>query len=174
MNLCGTSKWFSKNSRYKKWLKLPKMQIEAHHVIPSNPDTEMGRNAKAIWVKYFGSVDHPCNGICLGRRRGSYLGLAKGSNHSSNSDEYKQKVATALINTYKKYQKKYAKDPDKMRQVLAETVDNIKSQIYEGKIAIGNGSHEVHSAWSIFKDKAASDVISNASRGIISKIGKIK
>ena len=150
------------------------IHIEAHHVIPSNPDTEMGRNAKAIWVKYFGSVDHPCNGIWLGRRRGSYLGLAKGSNHSSNSDEYKQKVATAFINTYKKYQKKYAKDPNMMRQVLAETVDNIKSQIYEGKIAIGNGSHEVHSAWSIFKDKAASDVISNASRGIISKIGKIK
>lgn len=174
MNLCGTAKWFSKNVRYKRWLKLKTIHIEAHHVIPSNPDTEMGRNAKAIWVKYFGSVDHPCNGIWLGRRRGSYLGLAKGSNHSSNSDEYKQKVATALINTYKKYQKKYAKDPDKMRQVLAETVDNIKSQIYEGKIAIGNGSHEVHSAWSIFKDKAASDVISNASRGIISKIGKIK
>ena len=47
-------------------------------------------------------------------------------------------------------------------------------QIYKGEIAIGNGSHEVHSAWSIFKDKAASDVISNAARSITTKIDKIK
>ena len=174
MNLCGTSKWFSKNRRYQKYLKLPKTQIEPHHVIPSNPTTKMGKDARGVWTKYFGSVDHPCNGIMLGRRRGSYKGLAKGSNHSPNSKEYEQKVATALMKTYKKYQKKYAKDPDKMRQVLAETVDNIKSQIYEGKIAIGKGSHEVHSALSIFRDKAASDVISNAARGITNNIDKIK
>lgn len=174
MNLCGTAKWFSKNVRYKKWLKLKKLHIEPHHIIPSNPTTEMGRNARKIWVKYFDSVDHPCNGIWLGRRRGAYLGLAKGSNHSPNSKEYEQKVAIALVNTFKKYKKQYAKDPDKMRQVLAETVDNIKSQIYKGKIAIGNGSHEVHTAWSIFKDKAASDVISNAARSITTKIDKIK
>lgn len=173
MNLCGTAKWFSKNVRYKKWLKLKKLHIEPHHIIPSNPTTEMGRNARKIWVKYFDSVDHPCNGIWLGRRRGAYLGLAKGSNHSPNSKEYEQKVAIALVNTFKKYKKQYAKDPDKMRQVLAETVDNIKSQIYKGKIAIGNGSHEVHTAWSIFKDKAASDVISNAARSITTKIDKI-
>lgn len=174
MNLCGTAKWFSKNERYKRWLKLPKLHIEPHHIIPSNPTTEMGKNARNIWVKYFDSVDHPCNGIWLGRRRGAYLGLAKGSNHSPNSKEYEQKVAIALVNTFKKYKKQYAKDPDKMRQVLAETVDNIKSQIYKGEIAIGNGSHEVHSAWSIFKDKAASDVISNAARSITTKIDKIK
>ena len=174
MNLCGTAKWFSKNERYKRWLKLPKTHIEAHHVIPSNPTTEMGRNAREIWVKYFGSVDHPCNGIWLGRRRGAYLGLAKGSNHSPNSKEYEREVATALMNTYKKYQKKYAKDPEMMRQVLAETVDNIKLKLYEGKIVIGNDSHEVHTVWGIFKDKAASGVISNAARGIIYKIDKIK
>lgn len=174
MNLCGTAKWFSKNVRYKRWLKLPKLHIEPHHIIPSNPTTEMGKNARNIWIKYFDSVDHPCNGIWLGRRRGAYLGLAKGSNHSPNSKEYEQKVATALVNTFKKYKKQYAKDPDKMRQVLAETVDNIKKQIYEGKIAIGNGSHEVHTTWSIFKDKAASDIISNAARSITTKIDKIK
>ena len=174
MNLCGTAKWFSKNVRYKRWLKLPKLHIEPHHIIPSNPTTEMGKNARNIWVKYFDSVDHPCNGIWLGRRRGAYLGLAKGSNHSPNSKEYEHKVATALVNTFKKYKKQYAKDPDKMRQVLAETVDNIKKQIYEGKIAIGNGSHEVHTTWSIFKDKAASDVISSAARSITTKIDKIK
>lgn len=174
MNLCGTAKWFSKNVRYKRWLKLPKLHIEPHHIIPSNPTTEMGKNARNIWIKYFDSVDHPCNGIWLGRRRGAYLGLAKGSNHSPNSKEYEQKVAIALVNTFKKYKKQYAKDPDKMRQVLAETVDNIKLQIYKGEIAIGNGSHEVHSAWSIFKDKAASDVISNAARSITTKIDKIK
>ena len=174
MNLCGTAKWFSKNVRYKRWLKLPKLHIEPHHIIPSNPTTEMGKNARNIWVKYFDSVDHPCNGIWLGRRRGAYLGLAKGSNHSPNSKEYEHKVATALVNTFKKYKKQYVKDPDKMRQVLAETVDNIKKQIYEGKIAIGNGSHEVHTTWSIFKDKAASDVISSAARSITTKIDKIK
>ena len=176
MNLCGTAKWFSKNERYKRWLKLPKTHIEAHHVIPSNPTTEMGRNAREVWVKYFGSVDHPCNGIWLGRRRGAYLGLAKGSNHGTNSKnaQYEQNVAAALMNTYNKYKKQYAKDPDKMRQVLAETADNIKHQLYEGKIAILGDAHEVHSAWSIFKDKAASDVISNAARGMINKIEKIK
>lgn len=78
------------------------------------------------------------------------------------------------MNTYKKYRKKYAKDPVKMRQVLAETVDNIKLKLYEGKIVIGNDSHEVHTVWSIFKDKEASDVISNAARGIMYKIDKIK
>lgn len=78
------------------------------------------------------------------------------------------------MNTYNKYKKQYAKDPDKMRQVLAETADNIKHQLYEGKIAILGDAHEVHSAWSIFKDKAASDVISNAARGMINKIEKIK
>ena len=36
------------------------------------------------------------NGIWLGRRRGAYLGLAKGSNHSPNSKEYEQKVAIVL------------------------------------------------------------------------------
>lgn len=176
MNLCGTAKWFSKNERYKRWLKLKTIHIEAHHVIPSKPTTEMGRNARKIWVKYFGSVDHPCNGIWLGRRRGAYLGLAKGSNHGTNSKnaKYEQKVATALMNTYNKYKKQYAKDPDKMRQVLAETADNIKHQLYEGKIAILDNAHEVHSAWSIFKDKAASDVISNAARSITTKIAKIK
>lgn len=61
-----------------------------------------------------------------------------------------------------------------MRQVLAETVDNIKLKLYEGKIVIGNDSHEVHTVWSIFKDKEASDVISNAARGIMYKIDKIK
>lgn len=176
MNLCGTAKWFSKNVRYKRWLKLKTIHIEAHHVIPSKPTTEMGRNARKIWVKYFGSVDHPCNGIWLGRRRGAYLGLAKGSNHGTNSKnaKYEQKVATALMNTYNKYKKRYAKDPDKMRQVLAETADNIKRQLYEGKIAILGNAHEVHTAWSIFKDKAASDVISNAARSITTKIDKIK
>ena len=177
MNLCGTAKWFSKNVRYKRWLKLKTIHIEAHHVIPSKPTTEMGRNARKIWVKYFGSVDHPCNGIWLGRRRGAYLGLAKGSNHGTNSKnnaKYEQKVATALMNTYNKYKKQYEKNPDKMRQVLAETADNIKRQLYEGKIAILGNAHEVHTAWSIFKDKAASDVISNAARSITTKIDKIK
>lgn len=105
MNLCGTAKWYSKNVRYKRWLKLPKLHIEPHHIIPSNPTTEMGKNARNIWVKYFDSVDHPCNGIWLGRRREAYLGLAKGSNHSPNSKEYEQKVAIALVNTFKKYKK---------------------------------------------------------------------
>ena len=177
MNLCGTAKWYSKNVRYKRWLKLKTIHIEAHHVIPSKPTTEIGRNARKIWVKYFGSVDHPCNGIWLGRRRGAYLGLAKGSNHGTNSKnnaKYEQKVATALMNTYNKYKKQYEKNPDKMRQVLAETADNIKRQLYEGKIAILGNAHEVHTAWSIFKDKAASDVISNAARSITTKIDKIK
>lgn len=112
MNLCGTAKWYSKNVRYKRWLKLKTIHIEAHHVIPSKPTTEIGRNARKIWVKYFGSVDHPCNGIWLGRRRGAYLGLAKGSNHGTNSKnnaKYEQKVATALMNTYNKYKKQYEK-----------------------------------------------------------------
>ena len=95
-------------------------------------------------------------------------------NNSKNNAKYEQKVATALMKTYNKYKKQYAKNPDKMRQVLAETVDNNKLQLYEGKIAILGNAHEVHSAWSIFKDKAASGVISNAARGIIYKIDKIK
>lgn len=169
LNLCGTDKWYNKNRRYKKYQKLPKLQIEAHHVIPSRPKTENGRKAREIWAKYFGSVDHPCNGIWLGRadKNGIYKALAIGSNHVSNSAEYEQKVSIALLNTYRKYQKQYANNPGMMRQVLAETVDNLKKQLRKGELAIGSDSHTVHTAWSIFKSKNNPGIISNAAQKIM-------
>lgn len=169
LNLCGTDKWYNKNRRYKKYQKLPKLQIEAHHVIPSRPKTENGRKAREIWAKYFGSVDHPCNGIWLGRadKNGIYKALAIGSNHVSNSAEYEQKVSIALLNTYRKYQKQYANNPEMMRQVLAETVDNLKKQLRKGELAIGSDSHTVHTAWSIFKSKNNPGIISNAAQKIM-------
>ncbi len=169
LNLCRTNKWYNKNRRYKKYQKLPKLQIEAHHVIPSRPKTENGRKAREIWVKYFGSVDHPCNGIWLGRadKNGIYKALAVGSNHVSNSAEYEQKVSIALLNTYKKYQKQYANNPEIVRQVLAETVDNLKKQLYKGELPIGSDSHTVHTAWSIFKSKNNPGIISNAAQNIM-------
>ena len=66
MSLMGLSKWIKKNEFIKRCLQL-KRQVEAHHIIPSNPTTESARKAKEIWVKFFGSVNHPCNGIWLGR-----------------------------------------------------------------------------------------------------------
>ena len=173
LNLYGTQKWFDKNRRYKKYQNLPKSQIEAHHVIPSNPKTNIGKKAREIWVKYFGSVDHPCNGIWLGRadKDGIYKALGKGSNHSSNSykgaNSYEQKVSTALLDTYKKYQKQYANNSEMMRQVLAETVDNLKKQLYKGELAIGSDSHTVHTVWSIFKNKNNPGIISNAAQKIM-------
>ena len=104
MRLLGTDKWIKKSERIRRYLGMPKRQVEPHHVIPSNPVTENGRKAREIWVKYFNSVDHPCNGIWLGRdnKKLGYKALAKGSNHSPNSVEYEQKVSAALLNTYKK------------------------------------------------------------------------
>ena len=153
MRLLGTDKWVNKNERIRRYLGFPKRQVEPHHVIPSNPTTESGRKAREIWTKYFGSVDHPCNGIWLGRnnKKLGYYGLAKGSNHSPNSIKYEQEVADALINQYKKYQKIYASNPEMMQKVLAETVDDIKQNLFRGRTAIGKNSHEVHTVLSIFK-----------------------
>ena len=169
LNLYGTQKWFDKNRRYKKYQNLPKSQIEAHHVIPSNPKTDIGKKAREIWVKYFGSVDHPCNGIWLGRadKDGIYKALGKGSNHSSNSLKYEQKVCRDLVNACNKYEKQYANNPEMMRQVLAETVDNLKKQLYKGELAIGSDSHTVHTVWSIFKNKNNPGIISNAAQKIM-------
>lgn len=175
MRLLGTDKWVKKSERIRRYLEMPKRQVEPHHVIPSNPVTENGRKAREIWVNYFNSVDHPCNGIWLGRdnKKLGYKALAKGSNHSPNSVEYEQKVSAALLNTYKKYQKQYANNPEMMQQVLAETVDNLKKQLYKGELPIGSNSHTVHTVWSIFKNKNASDIISNAAQDILVPIFKL-
>ena len=167
MRLLGTDKWVKKSERIRRYLGMPKRQVEPHHVIPSNPVTETGRKAREIWVKYFNSVDHPCNGIWLGRnnKKLGYKALAKGSNHSPNSVEYEQKVSTALLNTFKKYQKQYANNPEMMQQVLAETVDNLKKQLYKGELPIGSDSHTIHTVLSIFKNN--SGVISNAAQNIM-------
>lgn len=153
MRLLGTDKWVHRNERIRRYLRFSKRQVEPHHIIPSNPTTESGRKAREIWTKYFGSVDHPCNGIWLGRnnKKLGYYGLAKGSNHSPNSKKYEMIVSDALINTYKKYQKKYSNNPEMMQKKLAETVDNLKQDLFKGRFAIGKGSHEVHTVLSIFK-----------------------
>lgn len=172
MRLLGTDKWVKKSERIRRYLGMPKRQVEPHHVIPSNPVTETGRKAREIWVKYFNSVDHPCNGIWLGRdnKKLGYKALAKGSNHSPNSVEYEQKVSAALLNTYKKYQKQYANNPEMMQQKLAETVDNLKKQLYKGELHIGSNSHTVHTVWSIFKNRNNSGIISNAAQNIMTPI----
>lgn len=171
LSLCGTGKFEKLNKRISSYNKLPRTQVEAHHVIPSNPQTENGRKAKEIWNRFFDSVDHPCNGIWLGRSHDKlgYKALAKGTNHVSNSYKgersYEAKVSKALIDTYNKYKNKYAKNPEMMQKVLAETVDNLKEQLYKGKLAIGSGSHTVHTPWSIFTGKIG--VVSDASQNII-------
>ena len=149
---------------------MPKRQVEPHHIIPSIPTTERGKQARKIWTKYFGSVDHPCNGIWLGRsnKQLGYKALAKGSNHSPNSIQYEEYVSNVLIQTYKKYQKQYAKNPEMMQKILAETVDNIKGQLYKGNLAIGTGSHQVHTIWSIFKESqgAVTDAAKNVTQSV--------
>jgi hypothetical protein len=170
MRLLGTDKWVKRNERIRRYLNMPKRQVEPHHIIPSNPTTERGKQARKIWTKYFGSVDHPCNGIWLGRsnKQLGYKALAKGSNHSPNSIQYEEYVSNALIQTYKKYQKQYAKNPEMMQKVLAETVDNIKGQLYKGNLAIGTGSHQVHTIWSIFKESqgAVTDAAKNVTQSV--------
>lgn len=154
MRILGTDKWVNKNERIRRYLGLPKRQVEPHHIIPSNPTTEDGRQARKIWTKYFESVDHPCNGIWLGRanEKYGYKALAKGSNHGPNSKKYEKRVSKALINTFKKYQKQYSNNPEMMQKKLAETVDDIKKQLYKGKIAIGKDTKSVHTITSIFKE----------------------
>ncbi|WP_446784740.1 MORN repeat-containing protein [Macellibacteroides fermentans] len=163
MRLCDSriNKWILKNERIRRYLSLPKRQVEPHHIVPSNPTTERGRQARQIWIKYFKSVDHPCNGIWLGRSHKTYgyKALAKGANHSPNSTQYEELIANAIINTEKKYSKQFANNTEAMQKVLAETVDNLKLQLYKGDLAIGTNSHSVHTVWSIFRDKGI--VLSN-------------
>lgn len=170
MRLLGTDNWVKRNERIRRYLNMPKRQVEPHHIIPSIPTTERGKQARKIWTKYFGSVDHPCNGIWLGRsnKQLGYKALAKGSNHSPNSIQYEEYVSNALIQTYKKYQKQYAKNPEMMQKVLVETVDNIKGQLYKGNLAIGTGSHQVHTIWSIFKESqgAVTDAAKNVTQSV--------
>ena len=52
-----------------------------------------------------------------------------------------------------------------MQQVLAETVDNLKKQLYKGELPIGSDSHTIHTVLSIFKNN--SGVISNAAQNIM-------
>lgn len=174
MRLCGIDTWVKQNERIRRYLGLPKRQVEPHHVIPSNPTTEIGRQARKIWTKYFDSVDHPCNGIWLGRsnKNYGYKALAKGVNHSPNSNQYEERVSNSLINTYKKYQKQYAKNPEMMQKVLAETVDNLKEQLYKGNIAIGTGSHQIHTWLSIFKESQA--VVAQEANQIIQSVSHLK
>lgn len=122
-------------------------------------------------MEYFESVDHPCNGIWLGRanKKVGYKGLAKGANHGPNTKKYEEAVSRVLLDTYKKYQKKYANNPEMMRKVLAETVDKIKMDLYKGKMQIG-GEPIVHTWWSVFK----SDLVKESAKNITSQISKMK
>lgn len=154
MRLLGTDKWVHKNERIRRYLKFPKRQVEPHHLLPSNPVSSEGKKAREIWVKYFGSVDHPCNGIWLGRnnKKLGYYGLAKGSNHSPNSLEYEKEIANRINKIFERFKGKYANNPDMMQLVLAETLDEAKKDIFKGRLAIGKDSHTVHTALSIFKN----------------------
>lgn len=160
MRLLGHDKFVKRNERIRRYLGYPKRQVEPHHIVPSNPVTEQGRQARKILDKYFGSPDHPCNGIWLPRsnKQYGYKGLAKGSNHSPNTIEYEERVAAAINQTFNKYKKQYAKNPEKMQKVLAETLDNLKEQLYKGTLATGKDK-TVHTVLSIFKE----------SQGVVSK-----
>ena len=170
MRLLGTDKWVKRNDRIRRYLNMPKRQVEPHHIIPSNPTKEQGRQARKIFIKYFGSVDHPCNGIWLGRsnKELGYKALAKGSNHSPNTTKYEIEVSTALIDTYKKYKKQYANNPEMMQKVLAEKIDEIKEKLYKGDLAIGHDSHQVHTVLSIFKESqgAVTDAAKNVTQPV--------
>lgn len=168
MNLLGLDKWVHKNERIKRYLGI-KRQVEAHHIIPSNPVTESSRQAQKIWVKYFGSVNHPCNGIWLGRynKNIGYKGLAKGSNHSPNTKEYEEFVGNLITQTYSKH-KKHTNNPELMQKFLAEAVDELKYKLYRGELAIGAESHQVHTTLGVFRDKAS--VVRDASSSFVTSL----
>ena len=169
MSLMGLNKWIKKNEFIKRCLNL-KRQVEPHHIIPSNPMTESARKAKEIWVKFFGSVNHPCNGIWLGRfnKKNGYKFLAKGSNHSPNTTEYEEYVGKLITDTYNKYKHKYANNPEMMQKVLAEALDELKKKLYKGELAIGKSSHQVHTVFSIFKESKS--IIKDNSQSLIKTI----
>ena len=168
LRVMGTDKWVHKNELIKRWLILPQKQIEAHHVIPANPTTELGRKARNAFEKYFGGVDHPLNGIWLGKGKSGYKSLAKGTNHGPNTSEYQDKVAKIFLDAEKQLRAKYPNNPDKICEGLAEVLDNIKMDLYKGKLQIGK-EHIVHTSWSVLK----SDVVQNATPGISNKLSKL-
>ena len=162
MRLFGTDKWVKKSEQIRRYLGMTKRQVEPHHIVPSNPTTENGKKAREIWIRFFNSVDHPCNGIWLGRgnKEIGYKALAKGSNHVSNSPKYEEAVAKKIINTYQAALKK-GDSPEVIQQKLAETVDEIKKQLYKGELAIGTNSHAVHTAASIFGEGTKARIIAD-------------
>lgn len=137
-----------------------KLQVEAHHILTSTPTTEKGRKAKAIFEKYFGSIDHPGNGFFAGRGHGSeYVGLAKGSSHAKHSNFYNDKIQQAIIDIEEKLGKKYSYNPEIMQKLILERLDEFKKDIYTGKLHITGSSHETHTVLSIF----------NQTKGVVSE-----
>ena len=124
-----------------------------------------------IWTEYMDNVDHPCNGIWLGKgdKQRGYLGLAKGANHGSNKwtgeNNYEDEVGRRVVDTYKKLKKKYPNDPDMIRKGLCEVVDEIKKDLYHGKLPIGKDKNNVHTIWSVFKQP--NGAVSQASKKLL-------
>lgn len=121
-------------------------------------------------MKYFDSVDHPCNGIWLGKsnKNRGYFGLAKGSNHGPNTykkeNNYEDAVGKIISDTYKRFEHQYKNNPDMMKQKLAEAVDGIKKSLYNGTQKIGK-EDVIHSNFSVFKQP--SGIVSESSKQLL-------
>lgn len=143
-----------------------KLQVEAHHILTSTPNTENGKKAKKIFEKYFGSIDHPANGFFAGRGHGGeYVGLAKGSSHAKHSNEYNDLIQSAIINIEEKFGAKYKNNPEMMQKLILEQLDQFKKDIYKGKLKITGSSHEKHTVLSIFKQNRGA--VSKAAQSLL-------
>jgi hypothetical protein len=119
--------------------------------LSTNPKRDEVLAAQRFYVEHFGNINHPTNGIRVGRNPSSvnkYKGLAKGSSHSNNTIAYENEVAMRILKVRDKCK---GKSKEYTQQALLECLDEIKKDIYTGKLAIGGDSHTKHTAFSIFK-----------------------
>lgn len=135
-------------------------QVEAHHILTAfpnearlNPDQARTlKEAQDFFKQTFGSLDHPINGIFVGRGAGKeYVGLAKGASHGMHSVEYNMEVARRILVVKKLVKDKYKNDPDMARLLLGEEMDALKRGIRSGNILIQTKEKSFIYTWFGFK-----------------------
>lgn len=152
----GGKKMLEKSKKYANKYRGSRNQVEAHHILTGfpnearlNPDqVRTLKEAQDFFKQTFGSLDHPINGIFVGRGAGKeYVGLAKGASHGMHSVEYNMEVARKILAVKKLVKDKYKNDPQMAMRLLGEEMDVLKRRIRKGDLLIQKPNNSVIHTW---------------------------